>query len=158
MALASRAVQSLERSLSRHSVCSSAPVPEPRAPSPAVYIELHTSSAFSFLRAASLPEPLIERAAMLGYPAVALLDRDGVYGAPRFHKAAHAAGLRADHRRRADDRAARPGARDWASREPRSTTARTAGRPAPSPQSLVPVRSSSSSQEGWRNLCRLLTR
>ena len=31
---------------------------------------------------------------MLGYPAVALLDRDGVYGAPRFHKAALAAGLR----------------------------------------------------------------
>ena len=58
------------------------------------YIELHTSSAFSFLRAASAPETLIERAAMLGYPAVALLDRDGVSGAPRFHKAALAAGLR----------------------------------------------------------------
>src|SRR6187431_516325 len=60
----------------------------------AVYIELHTSSAFSFLRAASLPETLIARAAMLGYPAVALLDRDGVSGAPRFHKAALAAGIR----------------------------------------------------------------
>jgi error-prone DNA polymerase len=59
-----------------------------------VYVELHCSSAFSFLRAASLPEPLVERAAMLGYPAVALLDRDGVYGAPRFHKAARAAGLK----------------------------------------------------------------
>ena len=58
------------------------------------YIELHTSSAFSFLRAASSPETIIERAAMLGYPAVALLDRDGVSGAPRFHKAALAAGLR----------------------------------------------------------------
>ena len=58
------------------------------------YIELHTSSAFSFLRAASTPETLIERAAMLGYPAVALLDRDGVSGAPRFHKAALTAGLR----------------------------------------------------------------
>ena len=70
------------------------PVPEPRAPSPAVYVELHASSAFSFLRAATLPEPLVDRAAMLGYPAVALLDRDGVYGAPRFHKAATAAGLK----------------------------------------------------------------
>ncbi len=59
-----------------------------------VYIELHTSSAFSFLRAASLPEVLIDRAAMLGYPAVALLDRDGVSGAPRFHKAALAAGIK----------------------------------------------------------------
>src|SRR3954451_13186370 len=59
------------------------------------YIELHTASAFSFLQGASLPETLVDRAADLGYPAVALLDRDGVYGAPRFHKAATAAGLRA---------------------------------------------------------------
>ena len=59
-----------------------------------MYIELHSSSAFSFLRAASLPETLIDRAAMLGYPAVALIDRDGVSGAPRFHKAALAAGIR----------------------------------------------------------------
>ncbi len=60
-----------------------------------MYIELHTSSAFSFLDGASLPEALVDRAAELGYPAVALLDRDGVYGAPRFHKAAKAAGIRA---------------------------------------------------------------
>src|SRR6187431_367139 len=60
----------------------------------AVYIELHTSSAFSFLRAASLPETLIDRAALLGYPAVALIDRDGVSGATRFHNAALAAGIR----------------------------------------------------------------
>src|SRR5512138_2759531 len=60
-----------------------------------MYIELHTSSAFSFLDGASLPEALVDRAAELGYPTVALLDRDGVYGAPRFHKAAKAVGLRA---------------------------------------------------------------
>ena len=59
------------------------------------YIELHAASAFSFLQGASLPETLVERAAALGYPAVALLDADGVYGAPRFHKAAQRAGLRA---------------------------------------------------------------
>ncbi|MGE3273919.1 MAG: DNA polymerase III subunit alpha [Vicinamibacterales bacterium] len=59
-----------------------------------MYIELRTASAFSFLRGASLPETLVDRAAALGYPAVALLDRDGVYGAPRFHKAATAAGLK----------------------------------------------------------------
>jgi error-prone DNA polymerase len=62
---------------------------------PSPYIELHTASAFSFLQGASLPESMVDRAADLGYPAVALLDRDGVYGAPRFHKAAAAAGLRA---------------------------------------------------------------
>ena len=60
-----------------------------------MYIELHAASAFSFLQGASLPETLIERAAALGYPALALLDADGVYGAPRFHKAAKQAGLRA---------------------------------------------------------------
>ena len=60
-----------------------------------MYIELHAASAFSFLQGASLPETLIERAAALGYPALALLDADGVYGAPRFHKAAKQVGLRA---------------------------------------------------------------
>ncbi|MEP7307904.1 MAG: DNA polymerase III subunit alpha [Acidobacteriota bacterium] len=58
------------------------------------YIELHTASAFSFLQGASLPEAIVDRAADLGYPAIALLDRDGVYGAPRFHKAARAAGIK----------------------------------------------------------------
>ena len=60
-----------------------------------MFVELHASSAFSFLEAASLPEALVERAAALGYPALALVDRDGVYGAPRFYKAAKAAGLKA---------------------------------------------------------------
>src|SRR3954470_16060870 len=60
-----------------------------------MYIELHAASAFSFLRGASLPETLIERAAALDYPALALLDADGVYGAPRFHKAATQAGIKA---------------------------------------------------------------
>jgi error-prone DNA polymerase len=59
-----------------------------------MYLELHASSAFSFLDGASLPEALVERAAALGYPALALVDRDGVYGAPRFHRAALAAGIR----------------------------------------------------------------
>src|SRR5204862_1142290 len=60
-----------------------------------MYVELHAASAFSFLQGASLPEALVERAAALGYSALALLDADGVYGAPRFHKAAVKAGLRA---------------------------------------------------------------
>ncbi|MGE5127769.1 MAG: DNA polymerase III subunit alpha [Betaproteobacteria bacterium] len=56
--------------------------------------ELHASSAFSFLRASSLPEDIAERAARLGYSAVALVDRDGLTGAPRFYKAAAASGIR----------------------------------------------------------------
>src|SRR6187397_2112878 len=59
-----------------------------------MYVELHAASAFSFLQGASLPEALVDRAAELGYSALALVDRDGVYGAPRFHKAARAAGIR----------------------------------------------------------------
>jgi error-prone DNA polymerase len=52
------------------------------------YIELHSSSAFSFLEGASQPEELIERAAELEMPAMALLDRNGVYGSARFHTSA----------------------------------------------------------------------
>jgi error-prone DNA polymerase len=60
-----------------------------------MYVELHASSAFSFLDGASLPEALVDQAKALGYDTVALLDRDGVYGAPRFYQAARKAGLRA---------------------------------------------------------------
>ena len=58
------------------------------------YVELHAASAFSFLRGASLPEQLVEEAARLGLPALAVLDRDGVYAAPRLYAAAREAGLR----------------------------------------------------------------
>src|SRR5690242_18578729 len=48
------------------------------------YVELHCRSAFSFLRGASLPEDLAKGAAQLQMPALALCDRDGLYGAPQF--------------------------------------------------------------------------
>ncbi|MCU1270309.1 MAG: polymerase alpha subunit [Acidobacteriaceae bacterium] len=60
-----------------------------------MYIELHSRSAFSFLEGSSLPESLIARCAELKMPALALLDRDGVYGAARFHMAANKAGIKA---------------------------------------------------------------
>ena len=60
-----------------------------------MYIELHSRSAFSFLEGSSLPESLIERCAQLQMPAMALLDRDGVYGAPRFYMAAKRAKIKA---------------------------------------------------------------
>ncbi|HXE89837.1 MAG TPA: error-prone DNA polymerase [Terriglobales bacterium] len=60
-----------------------------------MYVELHARSAFSFLEGASLPEELAQRCVELGLPAMALLDRDGVYGAPRFHLTAKKAGVRA---------------------------------------------------------------
>lgn len=58
------------------------------------YVELHARSAFSFLRGASNPERLAEEAARLQLPAVAVCDRDGVYGAPRFFSAANENGIR----------------------------------------------------------------
>ena len=66
-----------------------------RSPDDPMYIELHSRSAFSFLEGSSTPEDLIARCAELKMPAIALLDRDGVYGAPRFHMAAKKAGLKA---------------------------------------------------------------
>src|SRR6202163_4746106 len=60
-----------------------------------MYIELHARSAFSFLEGASLPEELIGGCAQLGQPAMALLDTNGLYGAPRFHLAANKIGLQA---------------------------------------------------------------
>ncbi|HEV2135016.1 MAG TPA: error-prone DNA polymerase [Terracidiphilus sp.] len=59
------------------------------------YVELHAASAFSFLAAASQPEALIERASQIGMPASALGDRNGIYGAARFHTAAKRCGIRA---------------------------------------------------------------
>ncbi|MBZ5530939.1 MAG: error-prone DNA polymerase [Acidobacteriia bacterium] len=59
------------------------------------YAELHCRSAFSFLEGGSLPEALTKIAADMDIPAVALLDRDGFYGSPRFHMSAQKAGIRA---------------------------------------------------------------
>jgi len=93
-----------------------------------MYHELHCASAFSFLRGASLPEEMAQRAAELELPALGLLDRDGVYGSPRFHKACRQQGVRAllGAEVTMEDGGALP--------------------------LLV------ASREGYRNLCRLLTR
>jgi len=53
-----------------------------------MYTELHARSAFSFLEGASAPEELASACAERGMTAMALLDRDGVFGAPRFYQAA----------------------------------------------------------------------
>jgi error-prone DNA polymerase len=102
-----------------------------------MYIEMHSASAFSFLDGASLPEALVERAAALGYPAIALLDRDGVYGIPRFHQAARRAGIKAIVG--AELTLANPGV-------------------AGSGDALLRLPVLVESREGYRNLCRLVTR
>jgi error-prone DNA polymerase len=122
-------------------------------PNPTVYIELHCASAFSFLHGASLPETLVARAAALGYSAVALLDADGLYGAPRFHKAAQKAGLRAII-----------GAELTIGAHPASDSPlSTRHAPLATDRSRRATHSWSlpvlvESQEGYRNLCRLVTR
>ena len=59
-----------------------------------MFIELHAQSAFSFLEGAEHPEAFAAEAARLEMPAVALVDRDGVYGAPRLARGAANAGVK----------------------------------------------------------------
>src|SRR5687768_9033251 len=97
------------------------------------YVELHARSAFSFLEGASVPEELIAAGLALEMPALALLDRDGVYGAPRFHLAAKKNGIKAHI-----------GA-EFTVKLPTSKT-KTCSIPV-----LVKTR------QGYQNLCRLIT-
>src|SRR5512146_2345867 len=60
-----------------------------------MYTELHARSAFSFLEGACLPEELAAVAAEYGMGAIAITDRDGVYGAPRFYAEAQKRKLKA---------------------------------------------------------------
>src|SRR6476660_8520431 len=117
-----------------------------------MYIELHTASAFSFRQGASLPEALVDRAADLGYSALSLLDRDGVYGAPRFHKAALAAGIRpiigAELTLNLEVRSQ--------NLEVRTRRSHTSNFSLLTSHFLLPVLCES--QNGYRNLCRLITR
>ncbi|MCC6354025.1 MAG: error-prone DNA polymerase, partial [Verrucomicrobiae bacterium] len=92
------------------------------------FAELHARSAYSFLRGASSPEALAGAAAGLGMGSLALCDRMGVYGAPKLHVAARGPGLRAI-----------VGCELWME-----------------DGSVLPVLVEN--REGYRNLCRLLTR
>ncbi|MAL96307.1 MAG: error-prone DNA polymerase [Haliea sp.] len=57
------------------------------------YAELHTLSCYSFLRGASHPHELVERAAEQGYAAIALTDECSLAGVVKAHVAAKAAGI-----------------------------------------------------------------
>ncbi len=52
-----------------------------------MYCELHCHSYYSLLDAASAPEALVDRAAALGMPCLAITDHDGLYGAVAFWRA-----------------------------------------------------------------------
>ena len=109
------------------------------------YIELHASSAFSFLQAASQPESLIERAAALEMPAIALLDHNGVYGAARFHTSGKRCAVRAHI-----------GAEvSVASFGPRLTPPAWLPHQHPNEPARLPLLCAS--REGYQNLCQLIT-
>ncbi|HVH07139.1 MAG TPA: PHP domain-containing protein, partial [Myxococcota bacterium] len=93
-----------------------------------MYAELHAHSAFSFLDGASLPEELVDAAAEHGYGAFALTDHNGLSGSMEFAQAAKSAGVKAIHGAEVD------------LEDGRHLTL------------LVET------QEGWRNLCRIITR
>ncbi|MGD9587513.1 MAG: DNA polymerase III subunit alpha [Pyrinomonadaceae bacterium] len=59
-----------------------------------MFFELHTRSAFSFLSSGSQPETMAARAAELGLAGAALLDRDTLAGAVRFHFEARERGIK----------------------------------------------------------------
>jgi error-prone DNA polymerase len=101
-----------------------------------MYCELHACSAFSFLEGAANPEELIAVCAEMGMPAMALLDRDGVYGAARFHLAGVKAGVQAHIGAEvtAAEANTKEGVRGWR-------------------YALL-----ARSREGYQNLCRLITR
>jgi error-prone DNA polymerase len=110
------------------------------------YVELHAASAFSFLAGASQPEKLIERAAELDMPAMALADRNGVYGVARFHTAAQKCGVKAHI-------GAEIAVSDFGKR-----LTPAAWLPHLYPQEPPRVLLLCASQTGYRNLCQLITR
>jgi error-prone DNA polymerase len=121
---------------------------------------LRCASAFSFLRAANAPEDLIARAAELELSAVALQDVAGVYGAPRFYKAARQAGIQPIV---GAEIALAPEARSRSTppvpRGPQGLVPEPEHRPLPETPSVERPRVTLlvESATGYRNLCRLLT-
>src|SRR3954469_10214457 len=91
------------------------------------YVELHCHSAYSFLDGASMPDELVPRALELGHTSLALTDHNGVYGLMEHAQVARSLGLRAIHGAEVDLDDGR--------------------------HVVLLVES----EQGWSNLCRLLT-
>ena len=131
-----------------------------------MYVEFHSRSAFSFLEGASAPEALIEVCRQQGMPAMALLDRDGVYGSPRFHLAAKKAKIKAHigaevtcsfspQRHSGTEKNREPGARSkLEARSSKPESLPTGHRPLPIASRLPLL---VASRTGYQNLCRLIT-
>jgi len=127
------------------------------------YVELHAHSAFSFLDGASAPEELAQAAATLGHEALALTDHDGVWGAMEFAQACTHLGVRPIVGSEMTIQITPATASPSAALPPGSGSNVAAGRTR-SYRDFVPSSNESfhvtllvESQEGWRNLCRLIT-
>jgi error-prone DNA polymerase len=107
---------------------------------PRPYAEMRAASSFSFLNGASLPEDLIHQAIQHDLPAMAIIDTNGLYGAPRFHMTAKKNGMRAliGAELRLDD--SKKGLREAT---------------APDPDRRLSVLVEN--KTGYKNLCKLLT-
>ncbi|PYS71260.1 MAG: error-prone DNA polymerase [Acidobacteria bacterium] len=101
------------------------------------YVELHARSAFSFLEGGSVPEELIAAGRELNMSAMALLDRNGVYGSPRFHMAARKNEIKAHI---------------GAEISVQSTKSNVQG-----PKAIYSIPVLVQSRKGYQNLCRLIT-
>jgi error-prone DNA polymerase len=112
----------------------------------AEYVELHAASAFSFLAGASQPEALAEHAAQLDMPAIALADRNGLYGIARFHTMAKKSGVKAHI-----------GA-EIAVRAIGNKLTPASWLPHQCPDEPPRIVLLCSSQTGYQNLCQLITR
>src|SRR5512146_1314625 len=125
-----------------------------------MYTELHARSAFSFLEGACLPEELAADASAHGIGAVAIIDRDGVYGAPRFHAEAEKRKIKAHI-------GAEVTLRSGSTQEPNSPQRHrgTEGKKAQNQKDSVSLCLGGelrlpvivSSRAGYQNLCRLVT-
>ena len=113
------------------------------------YAELHCLSAFSFQRGASLPEELVQRAAALGYSALAITDECSVSGVVRAHTQAQESGIQL-----------LPGAEFLVPPDADAAPQQVpAGRAAESITPAAPVRLVvlPHNLQGWGNLCEFIT-
>jgi len=134
------------------------------------FVHLHVASGYSLKYGASHPRDLAQRAAEAEMDTLALTDRDGVYGAVRFAKAAQSVGIRpilgVDLAVEPRIIAAHP---DLGGRPPEATTrlprSRAGGRASPArggsyldhDRAHPRVTVLAASKAGWAALCRLVS-
>ncbi|MEO7350450.1 MAG: DNA polymerase III subunit alpha [Marmoricola sp.] len=114
------------------------------------FVHLHVASGYSLQYGASHPHVLVERAAEQEMDTLALTDRDGVYGAVRFVKAAMAAGIRP---LLGVDLAWSMGEERSSGSKPRTPTRGGASRDARLPRLTFLA----SGKTGWAAVCRLIS-